>query len=162
MKADNNKEQPIIYKFDGRNKLVVLVEKVIVILGTLLLWFYFIKHLYGILLTDGTKAKTISMVIFLFLIAVLEILVLGLWQGYNKMMFGKKDRRKGFPMLSDCEMAGMYGMQEEELAMIRGSKKISVVEIEEVLYWKIGNKFILLGAAAKIEIQKAAAKKYLN
>ncbi|WP_455654649.1 poly-beta-1,6-N-acetyl-D-glucosamine biosynthesis protein PgaD [Phascolarctobacterium sp.] len=152
MSDDNKDEYPIIYKFESRSRLVVWIERIIMVVCTCLLWFYFITHLYNTLSNSVAVAKTVNMFIFLLIIALLEMVLLLLWQFYNKIMFGNKNRRKGFAIIDDSEVASVYGITEADLYNLRKSKKVAVLDVTGSLYWQIVDKVFLLSRSKKINI----------
>lgn len=132
-------EYPIIYSNAQRSRLVVLLEHLLMVLGTLLVWaafFYFVKKN---LFSEAYLAKTIDIFAFCLLVMVMEFIVLWLWAMYNKLLYGGKDRRKSSPMVEDAAFAFTYYLSIENLKKIREAKLVHVVGKKEGLFWKFGN-----------------------
>lgn len=121
MKHETEKEEILIDVSERRSKLVKIIEAVLSIIFTLLMWEFvawmlLTNLIYGTV-PDGSRAVLLVLPIA----ALAAVLLLGIWQLYNWARFHGKDRRREFPPQSLGEVGSLYGIIEEDMKRLQES-----------------------------------------
>lgn len=116
---------PIINNEKGRSKLVVRVEQLLMLVGTLLVWYFFLKYVVREL--GGTNTlKSLDAMYFLIKIAGLIVLVLSFWQSYNIYLYRNKDRRESRGRATDELVGAEFGIEPEKIPLLRKAEYVEV------------------------------------
>ena len=78
--------------------------------------------------TADTIHQTEHHFYILFIAILIEILVLILWKEYNKHRFGKKDRRKFKPLVTEEELDEYFKLDEALAYSLHNDKYIELLE----------------------------------
>lgn len=127
---------PIINNERHRNKFVVAIEKLIMFVCTLLLWYFLLRHIFNKLLVEN-YVKTIEILFFLALVALGIFLLLLLWQEYNIHMYRKSDRRKSRGLATDELVAVKFHIDASSLPALRRAKYLQVRKDGAISYYRI-------------------------
>lgn len=153
-------DYPVIYRHEKRNRFIHCLEWIVIFVGTAILWFFFLRYLYHVLLGYANIERTIDIFIFLGVVFVIEIFVLGGWSLYNKLVYGKLNRRKGFPMMDDESFAVVYKVNLQQLQKLRRLQEVDVAENEEGLEWCIGDERVKFSDTKRIIFNFPQDEKY--
>ena len=120
-------------------------KRVLEVILTVIAWVYMIVYwafmIYGIICdklgkpikewwiyTADTIHQTEHHFYILFIAILIEILVLILWKEYNKHRFGKKDRRKFKPLVTEEELDEYFKLDEALAYSLHNDKYIELLE----------------------------------
>lgn len=120
---------PIINNEKSRNKFIVLIEKLIRIVCTLVLWYFILLHIFEVLVLNHYE-KTIQTFEFLGIISLVVFLILFLWQHYNLYMFGSLERRKPRGAATKEHVANRFSISEDSLSKLQDSSRLNVRKVD--------------------------------
>ena len=120
-------------------------KRVLEVILTIIAWVYMIVYwafmIYGIICdklgkpikewwiyTADTIHQTEHHFYILFIVILIEILVLIIWKEYNKHRFGKKDRRKFKPLVTEEELDEYFKLDEALAYSLHNDKYIELLE----------------------------------
>ena len=120
-------------------------KRVLEVILTIIAWVYMIVYwafmIYGIICdklgkpikewwiyTADTIHQTEHHFYILFIAILIEILVLIIWKEYNKHRFGKKDRRKFKPLVTEEELDEYFKLDEALAYSLHNDKYIELLE----------------------------------
>ena len=120
-------------------------KRVLEIILTVIAWVYMIVYwafmIYGIICdklgkpikewwiyTADTIHQTEHYFYILFIAILIEILVLIFWKEYNRLRFGKKDRRKFKPLVTEEELDEYFKLDEALAYSLHNDKYIELLE----------------------------------
>ena len=149
---EEENEKYLIDKKDNRNKFFVIIEFLITIILTAMLWIFLVREIIYKLTAPLYAVRTEAIAEILFL-SVFVILVLYLfWQGYNYLRFRGKDRRKVFPRQSIEAFGELYGIDGLDMLRLQAAQKGAVIRFADNRY------YFCLPGANPIEIKALAAE----
>ncbi len=127
-------KEPVYEAKDKQNWLVRIVEKVIAVVGTVILWIFMAWTLYQKLFVDVTPA--LLQVLWILVLALVgAVLLMGLWQAYNWFRYHKKARRKAFRKQSLAELGNLYGISDLNMLRLQEIRNVAVVEFKNHRYY---------------------------
>jgi len=120
-------------------------KRVLEVILTVIAWVYMIVYwafmIYGIICdklgkpikewwiyTADTIHQTEHYFYILFIAILIEILVLIFWKEYNRLRFGKKDRRKFKPLVTEEELDEYFKLDEALAYSLHNDKYIELLE----------------------------------
>ena len=127
-------KEPAYEAKDKQNWLVRIVEKLIAVVATVVLWVFLGLTLYYKLFVDITPA--LMRVLWILVMALGgAVLLMGLWQSYNWLRFHKKARRKAFKRQSLAELGSIYGISDINMLRLQEIRSVAVVEFKNHRYY---------------------------
>lgn len=135
MKDKDNKQDIIIDETSHRNKLVVLLEKLIAVVFTILMWCFLIWHIYSKLFSDVYADSSMEMLVLLLIVFVIILVVAGSWQFYNWYLYHGKDRRREFPPQPLDEVGELYGISSPNMERLQAIRQAAVIQFKDHKYY---------------------------
>lgn len=117
---------PIIDASAKRSKFLVWAEKFFMFVATLFLWWFLLNHIAHKLFAPSILEKTLAMFAFLLVVTIGQIILLGLWQVYNKLLYSGATRRKALFLPEDGAMASIYKIEVSSLAKLRQAPRVNL------------------------------------
>ena len=124
----------IIDETSKRNKLLVVLEWLVSVIGTILVWCFLVWDIYEKLFS-GQYTGSMSMLILLLFVILVIVLVGGVWQFYNWYMFHGKDRRQKFPKQSIAEVGNLYGISQPNMEELQSIRQAAVIQFKNHKYY---------------------------
>lgn len=134
MKDRQGKIEPVYVVADKRFWLLRLLEKIVVILSTIILWGFIVLTLYHKLFVDINSSLTQVLAVMIVAFAAV-VLLLGGWQFYNWFRFHKKARRRAFKQQSLAEVGSLYGISADNMERLQSIRNVAVVEFKNHRYY---------------------------
>ena len=132
---DFNEQQPPIYEATHKRHLLIrIIENILSITFTIVLWLFIIITLYNKLYVN-TNAGLLHTLTIMALIVIASILLIILWQFYNWLRFHRKKRRKDFPQQTLAEVGRLYGISAENMERLQQIRNVAVVEFRNHRYY---------------------------
>ncbi len=131
----DREEDPVIYAPEKRSSLLGIIEKILAVIFTVLLWCFLLFYIYSRLFQTESMERTTSMMEFLLLAVGVIFLVEFGWQFYNWFLFHGKDRRREFPAQSLQEVGRLYGITEHHMEELLLVQHMAVVRYEDNKYY---------------------------
>lgn len=125
---------PVFEAGGKRHPVVRLLENLIAVFCTLVMWLFLILTLYNKLYVNANPQEG-RVLLTICLAFGAAFLLLGLWQLYNWLRFHKKARRKEFPHQSLAEVGKLYGISGENMERLQEIRKVAVVEFKNHRYY---------------------------
>lgn len=147
--------RPIINNEKHRNPFMVFLEKSIMVICTLFLWYFLARHVFTKLVTENS-VKTIETFKFLGLVAVIIFLILAIWQEYNIYMYRSATRRKYRCEANDDFVAEKFHIDVYELYKLRQAKYLEVRRDNKISYY--ANQDIIQEISMNIHANKTGGK----
>ena len=126
--------KPIYSANDKRHFLIRWGERIFAIVMTIIMWIFIAITLHNKLyieVGDGFWHVIDIMVLG----GVAAVIVLGIWQWYNWILYHGKSRRKEFKHHSLHEVGALYGISAEDMARLLDVRKAAVVEFRDHRYY---------------------------
>lgn len=93
---------------------------------SLLAWVLGFEFAYDVMVRAGGAAH-LRTVVFWYLVAITTIFVIfGAWSLSNRLRFAGHNRRDHFERVSDESFLAFFGIQEDELALLRTSRSLTL------------------------------------
>jgi len=100
-------------------------------LVSLVAWLFGFELLYDqMVLFAGWRALQ-ELLGWYALVILLLALILGSWAWYNLKRFGVRDKRRQSPAVTPSEVAGHFGLPEEDLAAIKTSRRVVITHDDD-------------------------------
>ena len=115
----------IINNNKSRNKFIVILETLIRVVLTALLWYFLLRHIFEMLVFNN-YVKTIQIFKFLGIISLIAFIILFVWQSYNLHLFGSLDRRKARSAATNEDLANRFGIAQENLDKLGTARSLSL------------------------------------
>lgn len=131
----NDKNKPLIYVPEKRNKFIHKLELIFSFIFTIVLWGGAIKYIYEMLFTAIYINRTINMVLMLLIAFVIVLVIEFGWQFYNWFKFHGPDRRKTFPRQSLKEVGCLYGISEENMEVLQIIQRAAIIRYADNKYY---------------------------
>ena len=132
--GEQTQEEPIIDETNKRNKLVVYLEWLVSVIGTILVWCFLAWDIY-VKLFSGQYSGSWSMFILLLFVMLVIILVGGGWQFYNWYLYHGKERRREFPRQSISEVGNLYGISGSNMEKLQAIRQAAVIQFKDHKYY---------------------------
>jgi len=134
-KMDFSEQQSPIYEAKNKRHLLIrIIENILSITFTIVLWLFIIITLYNKLYVN-TNAGLLHTLTIMALIVIASILLIILWQFYNWLRFHRQKRRKDFPQQTLAEVGRLYGISAENMERLQQIRNIAVVEFRNHRYY---------------------------
>ena len=134
-KTDFNQQQSPIYEANHKRYLLIrIIESILSIACTIILWLFVIITLYNKLYVH--KNANLQHTLILMAIAIIAaISLMILWQFYNWLRFHRKKRRKAFPQQPLAEVGRLYGISADNMERLQQVRNAAVVEFRNHRYY---------------------------
>jgi poly-beta-1,6-N-acetyl-D-glucosamine biosynthesis protein PgaD len=131
---DSDKQSPVFEAKHKRSLLVRVLEDIIAIACTIILWFFIVITLYNKLYVNANDNQT-NFFIIMALVCVAVVVIMVIWQFYNWFLFHDKKRRKEFPQQSLAEVGELYGISKDNMERLQKIRNVAVVEFRNHRYY---------------------------
>ena len=125
----------IIDETSHRNKRVVLMERLIAILFTILMWCFLFFDIYSKLFSGAYLESSIEMLMLFLIVFLIVLIVTGGWQFYNWYLYHGKDRRREFPPQSLDEVGTLYGISSPNMERLQSIRQAAVIQFKDHKYY---------------------------
>lgn len=134
-KTDFNQQQPPIYEANHKRYLLIrIMESILSVVCTIILWFFIVITLHNKLFINPNSSLQHTLTI-LALVFIVSIILLLLWQFYNWLRFHRKKRRKDFPQQTLAEIGRLYGISADNMERLQQIRNVAVVEFRNHRYY---------------------------
>jgi len=134
-KMDFSEQQSPIYEAKNKRHLLIrIIENILSLAFTIVLWLFIIITLYNKLYVN-TNASLLHTLTIMTLVVIASILLIILWQFYNWLRFHRKKRRKDFPQQTLAEVGRLYGISAENMERLQQIRNVAVVEFRNHRYY---------------------------
>ena len=124
----------IIDETSKRNKLLVVLEWLVSVIGTILVWCFLARDIYEKLFS-GQYSGSMSMFILLLFVMLVIVVVAGCWQFYNWFLYHGKERRREFPRQSIAEVGNLYGISSPNMEKLQSIRQAAVIQFKDHKYY---------------------------
>ena len=87
------------------------------------------SHLYKTLFREEVIGELLAMLVKVGWLVLLVFIILRGWGIYNYYLFGRRNRRKNYPVTSASEIGRHFGLTEEEVRSLQQKKEIVWTEL---------------------------------
>ena len=130
----SEQQSPIYEAKNKRHLLIRIIENILSLAFTIVLWLFIIITLYNKLYVN-TNAGLLHTLTIMTLVVIASILLIILWQFYNWLRFHRKKRRKDFPQQTLAEVGRLYGISAENMERLQQIRNVAVVEFRNHRYY---------------------------
>jgi poly-beta-1,6-N-acetyl-D-glucosamine biosynthesis protein PgaD len=130
----SEQQSPIYEAKNKRHLLIRIIENILSLAFTIVLWLFIIITLYNKLYVN-TNASLLHTLTIMTLVVIASILLIILWQFYNWLRFHRKKRRKDFPQQPLTEVGRLYGISAENMERLQQIRNVAVVEFRNHRYY---------------------------
>ena len=107
---------------------------------SLILWVAGAVHLYKTLFREEVIGELLAMLVKVGWLVLLVFIILRGWGIYNYYLFGRRNRRKNYPVTSASEIGRHFGLTEEEVRSLQQKKEIVWTELYDDIREKTPSK----------------------
>lgn len=104
---------------------------------SLILWVAGTAHLYRTLFREEVIGELLAMLVKVGWLVLLVFIILRGWGIYNYYLFGRRNRRKNYPVASASEIGRHFGLTEEEVRSLQQKKEIVWNELYDEIREKV-------------------------